>query len=131
MSSLELSSSRSELRRQGPVVAAPRCIELHHNKPVILNEIAEIMLLQNDDVRVVHIRPLKPILIDRIIEIIEVLKISIFEGFLVRMLRIRVAGMVVGFFEEAEVFVFVVVVVVLEVFGDVRGDGREEEESGE
>ncbi|RZB98713.1 Agamous-like MADS-box protein AGL8 isoform B [Glycine soja] len=43
------------LRREGLAVAAPGCVELDHEKAIVLDDDGEVALLQNNDILVVHL----------------------------------------------------------------------------
>jgi hypothetical protein len=73
-------------------VGNPRRIELHHHELILLHELAEIPFLQNDDVFVVHFRLLVLVVVRRLVEIGEVLKIVIIDEIIFRMTRIRGGG---------------------------------------
>jgi len=116
---LELGGGGGVLRREGLAVAAPRRVKFDHDEAVVLDDVAEILLLQNDDVLLVNLRRLVGLGV--VLEVVEVAVIGVIGEVVV--VVVRRGGLV---FEEAEVFIVV-------VRGGAEGgsEGGEEEESGE
>lgn len=119
---LELGGGGGVLRREGLAVAAPRRVKFDHDEAVVLDDVAEILVLQNGDVLLVNLRQL--IGLGVVVEVVEVAVIGVISEVVV--VVIRRGGLV---FEEAEVFIVV-------VHGGGAGaeggrEGGEEEESGE
>ena len=113
---LELGGGGGVLRREGLAVAAPGRVELDHDEAVVLDDGGEVALLQNDDVLVVHLGLLERLL-RRVVEASEVAEVVLVVAVVLvelvgiwKMALVRSGGSVIGFLEEAEIFVVVVVV---------------------
>ena len=132
---LELGGGGGVLWREGLAVAAPGGVELDHDEAVVLDDGSEVALLQNDDVLVIHLERL----LRRVVEAWEVAEVAVVVAVVVepvgiwKMAVVRSGGGVIGFLEEAEIFVVIVVVVVLrgDFIAESEGKGGEEKESGE
>ena len=111
---LELRCGGGVFGGEGLAVAAPGRVELDHYEAVALDGVGEVLLLQNDDVLLVHLG-----LLVRLRVLLEVAEIGVIVV-VVAVLR-RGGGLV----EEAEVLV------VGEVVAEGEKEGGEEEEGGE
>lgn len=116
---LELGGGGGVLRRECLTVTAPRRVEFDHDEAVVLDDVAEILVLQNDDIFLVNLRLLVGLGV--VLEVAEVV-IGVIE---VVVLVVRWGGLL---FEETEVFI----VVVGRGRGGAEGgrEGGEEEERG-
>lgn len=136
---LQFSGGGGVLGRQGLTVTAPGGVELHHHEAVVFDDGGEVPLLQNDDVFVIHLGLLVLLLRVRVEagEVVEVFSVVFVAAELVGIWVVAVAvvrsgGVVIGFLEEAEIFIVVADVVVLGGFlAESEREGGEEEESGE
>jgi len=118
---LELGGGGGVLRRECLTVATPRRVEFDQDEAVVFYDVAEILVLQNDDIFLVNLRLLVGLGV--VLEVVEVAVIGVIE---VVVVVVRCGGLL---FEEAEVFIVVV--------GRGRGgaesggEGGEEEERSE
>ena len=116
---LEFRRGGGVLRREGLAVAAPGRVELDHDEAVVLDGVGEVLLLQNDDVLLVHLGLLVRLRVV-LLEVLKVAEIGVIGAVVVVVLR-RGGGLV----EEAEVLV------VGEVVAEGGREGGEEEKGGE
>jgi len=112
---LELGGGRGVLGREGLAVATPGGVELDQDEAVVLHDCGEVALLQNDDVLVVDFGLLECLLgggvkAGEVAKVVFVVVIVVEVVGIWEVGAVRRGGDVIGFLEEAEIFIVVAVV---------------------